>query len=397
MGTTSTPPAGAKTMVLNMGPQHPSTHGVLRLVLELDGETVVGCEPHIGYLHTGIEKTAEAKGWWQAITLTDRIDYLCPLTNNLCYVLAVEKLLGLEPPPRAQWLRVLLNELTRLNSHLVWLGTHAMDLGAFTVLLYAFREREDILKMFETVSGQRMMTSYFRVGGLALEPPLDFFGRVRKFISYFPSKIEDYEALLTKNRIWIGRTKGVGYISADDGIALGLTGPCLRAVGVDWDLRKTNPYSSYDKFDFKVPVRTEGDVYARYLVRMDEMRESTKIIAQALEGMPEGPVKADAPHVVLPERERMKTEMEALIYHFKIVTEGFRVPPGEVYQAVESPRGQTAYYVVSDGTTRPFRMYVRSPSFANLQALPKMVEGRLIADVVAVVGSIDIVLGEVDR
>jgi len=397
MASISTPPPGAKTMVLNMGPQHPSTHGVLRLVLELDGETVVRCEPHIGYLHTGIEKTAEAKGWWQAITLTDRIDYLCPLTNNLCYVLAVEKLLGLEPPPRAQWLRVLLNELTRLNSHLVWLGTHAMDLGAFTVLLYAFREREDILKMFETVSGQRMMTSYFRVGGLALEPPLDFFGRVRKFISYFPSKIDDYEALLTKNPIWIGRTKGVGYISADDGIALGLTGPCLRAVGVDWDLRKTNPYSSYDKFDFKVPVRTEGDVYARYLVRMDEMRESTRIIAQALEGMPEGPVKADAPHIVLPERERMKTEMEALIYHFKIVTEGFRVPPGEVYQAVESPRGQSAYYVVSDGTTRPFRMYVRSPSFANLQALPKMVEGRLIADVVAVVGSIDIVLGEVDR
>jgi len=391
MASVSTPPPGAKTMVLNMGPQHPSTHGVLRLVLELDGETVVRCEPHIGYLHTGIEKTAEAKGWWQAITLTDRIDYLCPLTNNLCYVLAVEKLLGLEPPPRAQWLRVLLNELTRLNSHLVWLGTHAMDLGAFTVLLYAFREREDILNMFETVSGQRMMTSYFRVGGLALEPPLDFFGRVRKFISYFPSK------LLTKNRIWIGRTKGVGYISADDGIALGLTGPCLRAVGVDWDLRKTNPYSSYDKFDFKVPVRTEGDVYARYLVRMDEMRESTKIVAQALEGMPEGPVKADAPHIVLPERERMKTEMEALIYHFKIVTEGFRVPPGEVYQAVESPRGQSAYYVVSDGTTHPFRMYVRSPSFANLQALPKMVEGRLIADVVAVVGSIDIVLGEVDR
>ena len=397
MASVSTPPPGAKTMVLNMGPQHPSTHGVLRLVLELDGETVVRCEPHIGYLHTGIEKTAEAKGWWQAITLTDRIDYLCPLTNNLCYVLAVEKLLGLEPPPRAQWLRVLLNELTRLNSHLVWLGTHAMDLGAFTVLLYAFREREDILNMFETVSGQRMMTSYFRVGGVALEPPLDFFGRVRKFISYFPSKIDDYEALLTKNRIWIGRTKGVGYISADDGIALGLTGPCLRAVGVDWDLRKTNPYSSYDKFDFKVPVRTEGDVYARYLVRMDEMRESTKIIAQALEGMPEGPVNADAPHIVLPERERMKTEMEALIYHFKIVTEGFRVPPGEVYQAVESPRGQSAYYVVSDGTTHPFRMYVRAPSFANLQALPKMVEGRLIADVVAVVGSIDIVLGEVDR
>ena len=391
------PPPGTQTMTLNMGPQHPSTHGVLRLILELDGETVVRCMPDIGYLHTGIEKTAEGKTYSQAITLTDRIDYLCPLTNNLCYVLAVEKLLGLEVPARAQWLRVLLNELTRLNSHLVWLGTHALDIGAASVFLYCFREREELLGIFEMASGQRMMTSYFRVGGLALPPPLGFFDRVRKFLSYFPERIDEYEALLTENRIWIGRTRGVGYISAEDAIALGVTGPTLRASGVDWDLRKSNPYSSYEQFQFQVPVRTEGDVYARYLVRLEEMRESTKIAHQALEGLPEGPVIADVPHVVLPEREKMKTEMEALIYHFKIVTEGFRVPPGEVYQAVESPRGMMAYYVVSDGTSHPYRVYVRAPSFANLRALPKMAEGWLIADMVACIASIDIVLGEIDR
>ncbi len=397
MPPTVSPPSGTQTMTLNMGPQHPSTHGVLRLILELDGETVVRCVPDIGFLHTGIEKTAEGKTYSQAITLTDRIDYLCPLTNNLCYVLAVEKLLGLEVPARAQWLRVLLNELTRLNSHLVWLGTHALDIGAATVFLYCFREREELLRIFEMASGQRMMTSYFRVGGLALPPPLGFFERVRKFLSYFPDRMDEYETLLTENRIWIGRTRGVGYISAEDAIALGVTGPILRASGVDWDLRKSNPYSSYEQFQFQVPVRTEGDVYARYLVRLEEMRESTKIAHQALEGLPEGPVIADVPHVVLPEREKMKTEMEALIYHFKIVTEGFRVPPGEVYQAVESPRGMMVYYVVSDGTSHPYRMYVRAPSFANLRALPKMVEGRLIADVVACIASIDIVLGEIDR
>ena len=397
MPPTASPPSGTQTMTLNMGPQHPSTHGVLRLILELDGETVVRCTPDIGYLHTGIEKTAEGKTYSQVITLTDRIDYLCPLTNNLCYVLAVEKLLGLEVPARAQWLRVLLNELTRLNSHLVWLGTHALDIGAASVFLYCFREREELLRIFEMASGQRMMTSYFRVGGLALPPPLGFFDRIRKFLSYFPDRMDEYETLLTENRIWIGRTRGVGYISAEDAIALGVTGPILRASGVDWDLRKSNPYSSYEQFQFQVPVRTEGDVYARYLVRLEEMRESTKIAHQALEGLPEGPVIADVPHVVLPEREKMKTEMEALIYHFKIVTEGFRVPPGEVYQAVESPRGMMVYYVVSDGTSHPYRMYVRAPSFANLRALPKMVEGRLIADVVACIASIDIVLGEIDR
>jgi NADH-quinone oxidoreductase subunit D len=384
-------------LILSMGPQHPSTHGVLRLVLELDGEIVVKCSPDIGYLHTGIEKTAEAKTYHQTITLTDRIDYLCPLTNNLAFCLAVEKLLALEIPARAQYLRVLLNELTRLNSHLVWLGTHAMDIGAVTMMLYTFREREDLLRLFEACSGQRMMTSYFRVGGIALEPPLNFYERTRQFLAAFPARIDQYEALLTGNKIFIGRTKGVTPMNAADCIAWGVTGPCLRAAGVPLDLRKTNPYSSYDKFQFDVPTHTDGDVYARYLVRVQEMRESVKIAQQALEGLPEGPIKADAPHVVLPEREKMKTEMEALIYHFKIVTEGFRVPPGEVYSAIESPRGIVGYYIVSDGSSHAARMHVRSPSFLNLQALPKMCEGKLIADVVACIGSIDIVLGDVDR
>jgi len=390
-------PISDQTMVLNMGPQHPSTHGVLRLVIEVDGETVVSLAPDIGYLHTGIEKTCEAKFYQQVVPMTDRIDYLCPMTNNLAYCLAVEKLLQLEIPDRAQWMRVLLNELTRLNSHLVWLGTHAMDIGALTVFLYCFREREEILRIFEHVSGQRMMTSYFRIGGLALEPPVDFFDRVRKFIKIMPEKIDEYENLLTGNPIFMNRLKGVGYLSAEDAISLGVTGPPLRASGVDWDLRRDMPYSSYEKFQFKVPVSTDGDVWARYLVRIQEMRESVKIVEQALEGMPEGRITADAPKVVLPDREKMKTQMESLIYHFKIVTEGFTVPAGQVYQAVESPRGEMGYYVVSDGTAKPYRVHMRNPSFATLQALQTMCAGRLIADVVAVIGSIDIVLGEIDR
>jgi NADH-quinone oxidoreductase subunit D len=393
------PEEGSKdrTMVLNMGPQHPSTHGVLRLVIEIDGETVLKVVPDIGYLHTGIEKTCEAKFYQQVVPMTDRIDYLCPMTNNLAYCLAIEKLLQLEIPDRAQWIRVLLNELTRLNSHLVWLGTHAMDIGALTVFLYCFREREDILRLFEHVSGQRMMTSYFRVGGLALEPPLDFFDRVRKFIKIMPERIDQYENLLTGNPIFVNRLKGVGHLSAEDAIALGVTGPPLRASGVDWDLRRDMPYSSYEKFQFQVPVSNDCDVWARYVVRMQEMRESVKIIEQALAGMPEGRITADAPKVVLPDREKMKTQMESLIYHFKIVTEGFTVPAGEVYQAVESPRGEMGYYAVSDGTAKPYRVHMRNPSFATLQALQTMCAGRLIADVVAVIGSIDIVLGEIDR
>jgi NADH-quinone oxidoreductase subunit D len=386
-----------QTLVLNMGPQHPSTHGVLRLLLEIDGETIVRIMPDIGFLHTGIEKTCEAKFYQQVVPMTDRIDYLCPMTNNLAYCLAVEKLLGLEIPPRAQWLRVMLNELTRINSHLVWLGTHAMDIGAMTVFLYCFREREEILRLFEAVSGQRMMTSYFRIGGVSIEPPLDFFDRVKRFITPFPGRIDQYENLLTSNPIWVMRTKGIAHITAEDALALCATGPTLRASGVDVDLRRDNPYTGYENFKFNVPVSRDGDVYARYLVRVAELRESQKMVVQALEGLPEGPVKADAPKVVLPDREKMKTQMEALIYHFKIVTEGFTVPEGEVYMPIESPRGEMGYYVVSDGTAKPYRVHMRSPSFANLQSLRKMCEGRLIADVVAAIGSIDIVLGDCDR
>ncbi|HET7871506.1 MAG TPA: NADH dehydrogenase (quinone) subunit D [Terriglobales bacterium] len=386
-----------KTMVLNMGPQHPSTHGVLRLLLEIDGEAVVRMIPDIGFLHTGIEKTCEAKFYQQVVPLTDRIDYLCPMVNNLCYVLAVEKLLGLEIPARATWMRVMLAELQRISSHLVWLGTHAMDIGAMSVFLYCFREREDLLRIYEMVSGQRMMTSYFRIGGLAMEPPLGFFEAVKKFLKIFPERIDEYENLLTGNRIFIDRLKGVAQISAEDGMAIGLSGPSLRASGVDFDIRRDMPYCDYEKFKFKVPVGKEGDVWARYLCRVQELRESTSIAKQALEGMPNGSIKAEAPKVVLPDREKMKTQMEALIYHFKIVTEGFTVPAGEVYQTIESPRGEMGYYVVSDGTAKPMRVHMRSPSYANLQALPAMCEGKLIADVVAAIGSIDIVLGEIDR
>jgi NADH-quinone oxidoreductase subunit D len=390
-------PGQDRTLVLNMGPQHPSTHGVLRLVLEIDGETVVRVKPEIGFLHTGIEKTCEAKFYQQVVPLTDRIDYLCPMTNNLAYCLAVEKLLGLEIPPKAQWMRVLMNELTRINSHLVWLGTHAMDLGAMTVFLYCFREREDVLRFFEMVSGQRMMTSYFRIGGLALEPPLGFFEKVKKFADRFPGNVDEYEGLLTGNPIFMMRTKGIAYLSAEDAIALGACGPTLRGSGVDIDLRRDAPYTGYENFKFNVPVRTEGDVFARYVCRVQELRESIAMVQQALAGMPEGPVKADAPKVVLPDREKMKTQMEALIYHFKIITEGFAVPAGEVYQAIESPRGEMGYYVVSDGTAKPYRVHMRGPSYANLQALAKMCEGGLIADVVAAIGSIDVVLGDIDR
>ena len=390
---------GAKDqhMVINMGPQHPATHGVLRLVLEIDGEIIVRIYPEIGYLHTGIEKTCEAKFYQQVVPLTDRVNYLDPLANNLCYCLAVEKLLALEIPGKAQWLRVLLAELSRLNSHLIWLGTHAMDIGALTVFLYTFREREDILRLFEAVAGQRMMTSYIRIGGLSMEPPLDFLDRVQAFIRIFPEKIDEYSNLLTGNPIFRNRLKGVGHLSADDAIALGVTGPPLRASGVDFDLRRDMPYSSYEKFQFHVPVSTGCDCWARYEVRLVEMRESVKIIQQALDGMPEGAVKADAPKIVLPDREKMKTQMEALIHHFKIVTEGFSVPAGEVYQGIECGHGQMGYHVVSDGTAKPYRVHMRYPSFATLQALETMCKGRMLADLVAVIGSIDIVLGEIDR
>ena len=388
---------GNRTMVLNMGPQHPSTHGVLRLLLELDGETILKAAPDIGYLHTGIEKEFEVKTYQQGVTLTDRIDYLAPLSNNLVYCLAAEKLLGLEIPPLAQWTRVMLAEFTRLNSHLVWLGTHAIDIGAMSVFLYCFREREEILRVFEMFSGQRMMTSYIRIGGLALPHPRGWQKGVKDFVDIFTSRVDEYEELLTNNRIWTGRTKGVGFISLEDMLDLGVTGPMLRAAGLEIDIRKDAPYSSYEKFSFEVPTRKENDVFARYQVRIEEMRQSLGIIKQALEGMPSGSHQADAPGIVLPDREKMKTQMEALIYHFKIVTEGFRVPEGEVYQAVESPRGEVGCYMVSDGTQKPYRVHWRGPSFGNLQCTSKMIEVTLIADVIASLGSMDFVLGDTDR
>jgi NADH-quinone oxidoreductase subunit D len=390
-------PGTGRRMTLNMGPQHPSTHGVLRVVLELDGETILKARPEIGYLHTGIEKQCEAKKYQQVIPLTDRVDYLANLNNNFCYSLAVEKLLGLEIPPMAQWMRVMLCELQRIASHLIWLGTHALDIGAMSVYFYCFREREDILKIFEMFSGQRMMTSYIRIGGLALEPPRGWHKAVSTLINRLAKGIDEYKNLLAANPIWVNRTKGVGMMPLDVMIDLGVTGPLLRAAGLKIDARKDCSHSSYELFDFDVPTRTENDVYARFEIRMEEMRQSVRIVKQALDGMPSGPYQADAPHVVLPDREKMKTQMESLIYHFKIVTEGFRVPAGSVYQVVESPRGELGYYVVSDGTANPHRVFMRTPSFGNLQALGAMLEGVLIADSIAIMGSLDFVLGDVDR
>jgi len=396
--TVETATGATKTMVLNMGPQHPSTHGVLRILLELDGETVVKAVPDIGYLHTGIEKSCEDKTYSQVTTLTDRMDYLNPLGNNLVYALAVEKLLGLEVPKRAQYIRVMMVELQRIASHLVWLGTHAIDLGAMSVFLYCFREREEILKLFELFAGQRMMTSYIRIGGVALDPPAGWREKVDKFLRMMPSRIDEYETLLTENRIWMARTKGVGVIKLEDAIAYSMTGPTLRAAGLAYDNRRVFPYSSYEEFDFNVPTRTDSDCFGRYMLRIAEMRESLKIVKQAMEKITDqGPIKTEAAGIIPPQREKMKTEMEALIYHFKIFTEGFSPAPGEAYVTVESPRGELGCFIASDGSPKPLRCHFRSPSFINLQALPKIVEGQIIADVVACIGTIDIVLGDVDR
>jgi len=387
----------AKTMTLNLGPQHPATHGVLRVVLELDGETVLQATPHLGYLHTGIEKNAEDKLYYKVIPMTDRMDYLAPMSNNLGFVLTVEKMLGIEVPEKVKFARVLLTELTRLNSHLVWLGTHALDVGAMSMLLYAFRERELLLDVYEAVSGQRMMSTYFRVGGLAYDLPPDLDQKIKKILKILPEKMKEYEDLLSNNRIWIKRLTGVGKLTAEQALDLSVTGPMLRATGVKFDLRKDHPYCGYEKFDFDIPVGVNGDCYDRYLVRMEEMRQSLRIMKQAMEGMPEGPYLADVPGVVLPPKPDVLTKMEALIFHFKIITEGFKVPAGSYYQAIESPKGELGYYVVSDGGAKPYRMRVRPPSFINLQALNTMVTGGLVADVIACIGSIDIVLGEVDR
>ncbi len=391
-------PAGSgRRMTLNMGPQHPSTHGVLRVILELEGETILKARPEIGFLHTGIEKQCEVERYQQVVPLTDRVDYLSNLINNLCYALAVEKLLGLEIPQHAQWMRVMLNELQRVSSHLVWLGTHALDIGAMTVYFYCMREREEILKVFEMFSGQRMMTSYIRPGGLALEPPRGWHKAVSYVYDRLVRGVDEYQALLMANPIWLQRTKQVGVLPLEDMLELGVTGPLLRAAGLKIDARKDSPYSSYDQFDFEVPTRTANDVFARFEVRMDEMRQSLRIIRQALDGMPAGAWRADAPGILLPDREKMKTQMESLIYHFKIVTEGYRVPESSAYAVVESPRGELGYYVVSDGTANPHRVFMRTPSFGNLQALGEMLEGVFIADSIAAMGSMDFVLGDVDR
>lgn len=386
-----------KEITLNMGPQHPSTHGVLRVVLELDGERVVRAEPVVGYLHTGIEKTMENKLYYKAIPCTDRMDYLAPMSNNLGFCLAVEKLMEIEVPEKVKWARVCLAELTRINSHLVWLGTHALDLGAMSMLLYTFREREMILDIYEACGGQRMMTTYIRIGGLSHDLPPDFEKKVREIIKVIPERLLDYENLLTRNEIFINRTKDVAVISAEDAINYGLSGPMLRGSGVNHDLRKDNPYSGYENFDFEVALGQKGDAYDRYLLRLKEMRESLRICEQAIDGMPEGPYRAHVPGVVLPPKEDILYKMESLIFHFKIITEGFKSPFGAVYQGIESPKGELGFYISSDGTNKPNRVRVRPPSFVNLAALPKLVEGGLFADVVCAIGSTDIVLGEVDR
>ncbi|MEE9505111.1 MAG: NADH dehydrogenase (quinone) subunit D [Thermodesulfobacteriota bacterium] len=391
------PDIRTETVTLNMGPQHPSTHGVLRVILEMEGEVITKATPVLGYLHRGIEKMAEYKTYQQIVTLTDRLDYTSPFINNLAYVLPVEKLLGIEIPLRAQYIRVLMAEITRIQSHLIWLGTHALDLGAMSPLLYCFREREETLDIFEMVGGARMNQSYIRVGGLAGDLPEGFLEKVRDFSEILPSRVEGYETLLTKNKIWLSRTKGVGIISAEDGIDLGLSGPSLRGSGVKWDLRKANPYSSYDHFDFEIPTGENGDTYDRYLVRMEEMRQSNRIIKQVLDKLPSGEVNVCNPKVVPPPKEKVLTNIESLIIHFHIMSEGFDVPQGEAYCSVESSKGELGFYIVSDGSNKPYRIKIRTPSFINLQSLSTMAEGRMMSDMVAVIGSIDICLGEVDR
>lgn len=388
------------SVVLNMGPHHPSTHGVLRLVVSLHGETVINVAPDIGFLHTGIEKTMESKTYQKAIVLTDRTDYLAPFSNNLSYVMAVEKLLSCEVPARAQTARVLLTELQRISSHLVWLGTHALDLAAMSMFLYGFREREQILDIFELVSGARLMTSYFRVGGLAYDLPAELPDTVDEFLKIMPGRIDEYEDLLTANPIWLERTRGIGVLDAEAAMAFGVTGPALRAAGVDWDLRKDMPYSGYESYDFSVPISQKGDTYDRYLVRVAEMRESVKICQQAVQRLRDlgpGPYTTTDRKISPPPKSEITHSMESLIHHFKLWTEGFKVPRGDAIAAVESPRGELATYVVSDGSPKPYRVHFRAPSFVNLQALPHMARGLLVADLVALAASMDPILGEVDR
>jgi NADH-quinone oxidoreductase subunit D len=389
--------ATTETMTLNMGPQHPSTHGVLRLVLELDGEVITKITPHIGYLHRGVEKLSEHRTYHQILPLTDRLDYLAPMSNNLGYILAVEKLMAIEVPERAETIRIIMAELTRLQSHLVWIACHALDIGAMTVFIYAFRERETIMEIYELISGARMTSNFFRVGGLSQDVPDEFVKKVSDFIDSMPDYLDQYEGLLTTNPIWLKRTIGNGVISAEDAIDFGITGPALRGSGVDWDLRRDNPYSGYEKYQFKVPVGENCDTFDRYKVRLVEMREACKIVRQGLDRLKPGPVLADCPQVCYPPKESVYNSIEGLIHHFKIASEGFPAPEGEVYQGVEAPKGELGFYIVSDGGNKPERLRIRPPSFVNLQAIEKMSKGTMIADLVAVIGTLDIVLGEIDR
>jgi NADH-quinone oxidoreductase subunit D len=386
-----------ETVLLNMGPQHPSTHGVLRLLLELDGETVISCVPDVGFLHTGVEKTMESNSYEKAIVLTDRLDYLNNVGNNLAYCMAIEKLCQLDVPPRAQAIRVILCELQRISSHLIWLATHALDVAAMSVFLYCFREREHILDILEMVSGQRMMTTYFRPGGLWRDVPVEFEAAVRAFIHYFPPRIDEYEALLTKNPLFIERTRNIGYLPPEAALSYGITGPMLRAAGFPHDLRRARPYSGYENYDFEIPTQTDSDTYARYLVRVEEMRQAVRIAEQALDKLPLGPIRSNDRKYVPPPRSELGASMEALIHHFKLWTEGFDAPQGSVYVAAESPRGELGVYLESDGGPKPYRVHWRTPSFTNLQVLPLLAKGHMVADIVVLIGTVDIVLGDVDR
>ncbi len=386
-----------ETMLLNMGPQHPSTHGVLRVLLELDGETIVNAIPDIGYLHTGIEKNMEAKTYLKAEVMSDRVDYMNTTGNNLAYCLAVEKLVDLDVPERAQSIRVILTELQRIASHLVWLAAFGLDLAAMSVFLYCFREREMIMDILELCSGQRMMTTYIRPGGLWRDVPVEFETAVRDFLNYFPKRVDEYEALMTKNPLFLDRLLGIGKLTPEVALQHGVTGPMLRASGVNWDLRKARPYAGYEQYDFNVPVHPEGDTYARYIIRIEEMRESLKIVEQALNKLPLGPVHSDNRKFVPPPRSEIGVSMEALIHHFKLWTEGFPAPNASVYSAVESPRGELGVLLEGDGSAKPRRVHWRTPSFDNLSVLPKIVKGHLVGDLIAILASVDIVLGDIDR
>ncbi len=392
-------PLETRELTLSMGPQHPSTHGVLRLVLTIDGERVVKCTPYVGYLHRGVEKLAEGMTYLQALPLTDRLDYISSMSNNVGYCLAVERLLGIKAPERAEYIRTIVCEMTRISSHIIWLGTHALDLGAMTPFLYAFREREWLLDLFEMLCGARLTVSYPRIGGVRNDVSQEFLDSLYQFTEEFPSRIDEYETLLDENRIWHKRTKGIGVISAEEAINWGLSGPTLRGSGVDYDIRKKFPYDAYDRVEFDVPLGKNGDVYDRYRCRMEELRQSNRIIRQCIEQIPKGPILApDAPKFTLPPKDRVLADMESLIHHFVLITKGpLAAPEGEIYVATEVPKGELGFYIVSDGTGRPYRMRVRAPSFVHASVLPRLCEGGLISDVIANIGTIDIVLGECDR